>query len=112
MAKKNINPRIRVPKQVKKGEIFEVKTLVTHPMETGLRKDKETGKLIPRDILKSLTVTYGGAEVLKTVWHPSLSANPYTSFQVLAEESGPMTFVWVDDAGETYKVEKKVTVQG
>ena len=44
MPKKNIQPRVRVPKKIKKGEVFEVKTLVEHPMETGMRKEKKTGK--------------------------------------------------------------------
>lgn len=112
MAKKNIKPRVRVPKILKKGEVFEVKTLVTHKMETGLRNNKKTGKPFPRDILNGMTVTYGGKEVLKSLWHPGLSPNPYTAFFVVADESGPMVFTWTDDAGETYTKEVKINVQG
>jgi len=108
----NINPRVRVPKSVKKGEIFEVKTLVTHLMETGRRIDKDTGKPVPRDIINGLTVVYNGAEVLKSIWHPGMSANPYTSFFVVASESGNMDFTWTDDAGEKYTKSVKVTVSG
>lgn len=112
MAKKNIKPRVRVPKTLKKGEVFEVKTLVTHVMETGRRKDKDSGQFLPRDILNGLTVTYGGKEVLKSVWHPGLSPNPYTAFYVTADKSGPMVLTWTDDAGETYTKEVAINVQG
>lgn len=108
----DIKPRVRVPGSVKKGEAFEVKTLVTHDMETGLRKDKATGKVIPRDILNGLTVTYGGKEVLKAVWASAVSANPYTSFFVVATVSGPMEFTWTDDSGVSYKKSVAVKVSG
>lgn len=107
---KDIKPRVRVPHSVKKGEVFEVKCLVTHDMETGQRKDKATGKIIPRDILNTLVVTYGGKEVLKAKWAPAVSANPYTSFYVVATDSGPMSFTWTEDGGQTYEKTVQVTV--
>ena len=107
---KNIKPRVRIsPKNPKKGQAFEVKTLVTHDMETGLRKDKATGKPIPRDFLNRLVATYGGKTVMDATWHPSISANPFTSFFVVAGESGPMTFTWTDDKGVDYT--KTITVK-
>ena len=112
MVKKNVQPRVRVPKTLKKGKIFEVKTLVRHIMESGQRTDKKTGKKIPRDIINRLRVTYNGELVLNAIWHPGISANPYTSFFVVADKSGPMEFTWTDDAGETYKKTVQVKVQG
>ncbi|HEY9080929.1 thiosulfate oxidation carrier complex protein SoxZ [Magnetovibrio sp.] len=112
MATKDIKPRIRVPKKLTKGELFEVKTLISHRMETGLRKDKETGATIPRDIVRGLTVTYNGREVLKSVWHTAMSANPYTSFYVRAEDSGPMVFTWIDEANQVYTKEVAINVAG
>ncbi len=103
MANKDIKPRVRVPGSVKKGEIFEVKTLVSHEMESGQRVNKKTGKKYPRKIINSFIVTYNGKEVLNAVWHPGLSANPYTAFFLVAEESGPLVFAWTDDNGESYK---------
>ena len=52
--------RVKVPKSVKKGQVFEVKSLISHKMETGLRKNKKTGKKIPRNIINKFTVNYGG----------------------------------------------------
>ncbi|MDA1090136.1 MAG: thiosulfate oxidation carrier complex protein SoxZ [Proteobacteria bacterium] len=91
--------RVKAPKSVKKGEVFEVKALISHNMETGLRKDKKTGKTIPRKIINKLSVTYGGKEVFGSDWHPAVSANPYVSFFVRASESGPIKFVWTEDGG-------------
>jgi len=112
MATKNIKPRVRVPKKLTKGQLFEVKTLVSHRMETGLRKDKETGATIPRDIIRSLNVTYNGRNVLYSVWHTAMSANPYTSFYVRAEDSGTMAFTWTDSANQTYTKEVAINVTG
>ena len=112
MAKRNIKPRVRVPKKVKKGEVFEVKTLVTHPMETGMRTDKKSGDKIPREIINKFIATYNGKEVMKAIWYPSMSANPYSAFYLVADESGPMTFTWSDDNMETYTKEVMLNVEG
>ncbi|NQV84086.1 MAG: thiosulfate oxidation carrier complex protein SoxZ [Rhodospirillales bacterium] len=112
MAKQNIKPRVRVGKNLKKGDIFEVKTLVSHPMESGQRKDKDTGKMIPRLILNRLHVTYNGERVLNVKWDPGVSANPYTSFFVRADKSGPMTLIWTDDKGEKFEKTVQIEVSG
>ena len=112
MPKKNIKPRVRVPKKVKKGEVFEVKTLVEHPMETGMRKEKKTGKEIPQDIIKEFNVTYNGKEVIKAIWHPAMSANPYSSFYLVAKESGPLIFSWTDNNSKIYTKEVTINVEG
>lgn len=110
MAKRNIKPRVRVPKKIKKGEMFEVKTLVTHPMETGMRNDKKTGEKIPREIISQFSAIYNGKEVMKAIWHPAMSANPYSAFYLVAEETGPMTLTWVDDNAESYSKEVMINV--
>ena len=106
----DIKPRIRVPKSVKKGDTFEIKTLVTHPMESGQRPNKQTGGKFPRDIINKFLVTYNGKEVMKATWHPAVSANPYAAFYVVAEESGPMVFTWIDDGGQSYSKEVSINV--
>ncbi|MBT7944109.1 MAG: thiosulfate oxidation carrier complex protein SoxZ [Alphaproteobacteria bacterium] len=104
--------RVKVPKSVKKGQVFEVKSLVSHKMETGLRKNKKTGKKIPRKILNKFSVTYGGKEVFSADWHPAVSANPYTSFFVKAGESGPMVLKWTEDGGKVTEKTVKINVSG
>lgn len=105
----NIKPRVRMPATAKPGEIIEVKTLISHVMESGQRKDS-AGKLIPRHIINKFTATFNGKEILSVDWHPAISANPYQSFMVRATESGVFEFTWFDDDGAVYKSEHKVTV--
>jgi len=112
MAKQNIKPRVRVPKKVKKGEMFEVKTLVTHQMETGMRKDKKTGEKIPRHIISQFRAAYNGKEVMKAIWHPAMSANPYSAFNLIADKTGPLVLTWTDDNSETYTKEVTINVVG
>ena len=112
MAKNDIKPRVRAPKKLKKGEVFEVKTLVTHKMESGQRKDKKTGKNFPRKIINKFIATYDGNEVMKSIWHPAISANPYLAFYAVAGNSGPMKLTWVDDDGTEYSKEIQINVTG
>jgi sulfur-oxidizing protein SoxZ len=102
-------PRVRMPATAKAGEVIEVKTLISHEMESGQRKDKD-GKAIPRKIIKQFSATFNGKTVLKADWHPAVSANPYQSFFVKVPETGTFVFEWVDDDGSVYKSEHKVTV--
>jgi sulfur-oxidizing protein SoxZ len=95
-------PRIRVPAEAKAGEIIEIKTLVSHDMESGLRKDP-AGNLIPRKIIKQFTARFNGKEFLSADWHPAISANPYQSFFFRAKETGTFEFIWTDDDGSEYK---------
>ena len=106
----SVKPKIRIKKSLNKGELFEVKTLVNHDMETGQRVDKETGKKIPRQIINKVEVIYNGEQVLDADWLPAVSANPFTSFFVIAKESGTMDFTWTDDNGAKYKKSVKVNV--
>lgn len=94
----DIHPRIRVPATAAKGAVVEIKTLVQHPMENGLRKDAN-GATVPRDILNRLTCTFNGRMVFDARLFPAIAANPYVSFFARVEESGTFTFTWTDDDG-------------
>lgn len=107
MAKK---PRIKVPKKAKAGQVIQIKSLISHKMETGSRKNKKTGKLIPRLIINKFECMYGGKTVFSADLHPSIAANPYLAFNVKAEASGSIDFVWTDDKGKQVKASKKLTV--
>jgi sulfur-oxidizing protein SoxZ len=105
----DIKPRLRVPTSAKKGEVVEIKTLITHPMETGQRKDA-SGNLVPRLIVSSLAVTYNGKPVLNAKLEPAVSANPYFSFFVKVEESGTLKLTWTDDNKQSWSAESKIEV--
>lgn len=96
--------RVRVPKLAKKGEVVEIRCLLEHPNESGLRKD-ENGKLYPRNILTSFVCTYGDAEVIRGDLQRGISRNPYFSFWLRAEKSGELVFRWEDESGAVF-VEK------
>ena len=105
----DIKPRLRVPATAKKGEVIEVKTLITHPMENGQRKDAD-GKLVPRLIVNSLAVTYNDKPVLGVTLEPAVAANPYLAFFVKVEESGTLRFRWTDDNKQSWTAESKIEV--
>jgi sulfur-oxidizing protein SoxZ len=101
--------RIRLPQSIKKGDIVEVKTLVTHTMESGQRRDS-AGQVIPRKILNKFACTYNGKEVFRAELAPAISANPYIAFFITAAESGTLDFAWTDDDGSVIKESAKIAV--
>ena len=105
----NPTPRVRVPAQAKKGELIEIKTLISHEMESGQRKDA-AGKVIPRQIINKFTAEFNGKMVFEADWFTAISANPYQSFFYKADESGEFKFAWQDDNGSTYSSTAKLTV--
>lgn len=104
-----VKPRVRVPQTAKKGEIIEIKTLVSHRMESGHRTD-ESGARVPRHIIKKFICTYNEKVVFETDWYPAISANPYLAFPVVASESGELVFTWVDDADQVFFTTSSITV--
>ncbi len=111
MAKDKVKPRVKVPKKAAKGDVITIKTLISHKMETGRRKDRKTGEFIPRKIINHFKAEYNGAEVFSANLEPSVSANPYFKFSVKVMESGTFKFTWTDDDGSVYTSEKKIAVQ-
>lgn len=103
-------PRVKVPKKAKAGEAFTIKTLISHTMESGQRKDRKTGEIIPRKIINKFVCTFNGTEVFSAVIDPAVSSNPYIEFSCKLQESGALKFVWIDDDGSEYSTEKKVEV--
>ena len=105
-------PRVRVPrKPVKKGEAFQIKTLISHRMESGHRRNRKTGEPIPRKIIKKFICTYNGDMVFSADFHPAIAANPYLAFYTVATESGELAFSWVDDDGTVYHTAASITVE-
>lgn len=102
-------PRVKVPSSAKKGEVIEIKTLLSHKMETGLRKDKK-GELIPRNIINKFVATYNGEQVFTMDILPAIAANPYIKFKMRPEKSGDLVLTWTADDGKTYSSTKKISV--
>ena len=102
-------PRIKLPKDAKKGEVIEIKTLIAHVMETGLRKDP-AGNVIQRKIINKFTCELNGKPVFSVDIEPAVAANPYMQFTAKVEESGTFRFTWVDDDGTVTTAEQQIAV--
>jgi sulfur-oxidizing protein SoxZ len=102
-------PLINVPATVKRGEVFEIKTLVRHPMETGYRRGI-SGEVMPRDIIGSFSCSYNGEEIFRAELFPAVAANPFISFFARATETGELAFVWTDEAGQRQTATATITV--
>lgn len=105
----NVKPRVRVPATATAGEAIEIKTLISHPMESGQRKDKD-GNTIPRSIINRFNVTFNGTEVLDVEMDPAISTNPYFEFEAKVPESGEFAFTWYDDDGSVYEDKQSIEV--
>jgi sulfur-oxidizing protein SoxZ len=101
---------INVPAQAKRGEIIEIKTLMSHIMETGYRRTA-TGELIPRNIITSFTCRYNGAEIFRADLFPAIAANPFVTFFTVATESGKFDFDWIGDNGFAESASASITVE-
>ncbi len=103
------NPMIRMPGSAKKGEVIEVRSLIMHPMDTGLAKDK-AGKIIPAHYIQTVTVTFNDRPLLDIDWSTAVSANPYLAFKMRAEESGTLKMVWKDNKNGVWSTGAKLSV--
>ena len=104
-----VKPRVKVPKTAAAGEAVTIKTLISHKMESGQRKDGD-GNIIPRSIINRFVVDFNGENVLDVTLEPAISTNPYFEFEAKVPESGEFTFTWYDDDGSVYETSKKIAV--
>ena len=101
---------INVPAKAQRAEVIEIKTLISHPMETGYRRDN-VGNPIPRNIISRFVCTYNGVEVFRADLFPAVAANPFLSFFAVATESGTIDFQWIDDHGNTQTASASIEVE-
>ena len=89
---------VNVPKTVKQGEAFDIKVLISHPMESGQRRGAD-GQAIPRKIINKFVCSLNGEDVVSLDLFPAIAANPFFAFSAVAEASGTLSMSWVDDDG-------------
>jgi sulfur-oxidizing protein SoxZ len=91
------------------GDVADVKVLMNHPMETGLRKDAKTGQLVPAHFITTVTASVNGAEVLNGGLSGGVSKNPYLGFKVKGAKAGDKVVVnWVDNTGDKNTAEATI----
>jgi sulfur-oxidizing protein SoxZ len=101
---------INVPPTVKRGAVFQIKTLINHTMEPGFRPGAD-GKIIPRDIITLMTCKYNGEEVFRADLYPATAANPFVTFYTTATDSGKLEFAWTGDNGFSETASATITVE-
>ncbi|MDF1803126.1 thiosulfate oxidation carrier complex protein SoxZ [Thalassovita sp.] len=104
-----VKPRIKAPKKATAGEAVTLKTLISHKMESGQRKNKD-GSVIPRSIINRFTCEFNGKSVVDVTMESAISTNPYFEFEAVVPETGELVFTWYDDDGSVYTASKKVAV--
>jgi sulfur-oxidizing protein SoxZ len=97
-----VRPRVKVPRSAAAGETVVIKTLISHPMESGQRRDS-SGERIPRSIINRFTCDFNGQNVIDVTMEPAISTNPYFEFEAVIPEAGEMKFTWYDDDGSVYE---------
>ena len=101
--------RVRVPARARAGEVIEIRTPVSHPMENGQRRDAE-GAVVPRYIIRRFEARFEGELVFATDLHTGVAANPYIAFPFRVERAERFEFVWIDDAGEEARARAELRV--
>ncbi|EBA02505.1 sulfur oxidation Z protein [Rhodobacterales bacterium HTCC2150] len=105
----NVKPRVKVPKKAAAGEVITIKTLISHKMESGQRKDSD-GNVVPRSIINRFTADFNGQNVIDISIEPAVSTNPYFQFEAIVPEAGEFQFTWYDDDGSVYETAKKIAI--
>ena len=106
---KDVKPRVKVPSSAAAGEVVTIKTLISHPMESGQRKDSD-GNLIPRSIINRFTCDFNGQNVVDVTLEPAISTNPYIEFSAKVDATGEFKFTWYDDDGSVYEDANAITI--
>lgn len=99
---------IKIRAKIQNG-ITTVKALISHPMETGLRKDKKTGQPIPANFIKNVKCESNTKVLLNSQWGVAVSKNPYLSFKYSGGNAGDIIKIsWIDNTDQTDSIEAKV----
>ena len=100
---------ITLPATARRGEVIEIRALVSHAMETGYRRDSD-GQPLARDLIRRFTCRYGGELVFSAELHAAVAANPYIAFHTVATTSGVLNFTWEGDNGFTLTESRTIAV--
>jgi len=99
--------KTRLKAKLKDGKV-NIKAIVSHPMETGRRKDKKTGDKIPAHYINEVVVSANDKTLLTADWSGSVSKNPYLSFNYAGKSGDKIKLSWKDNQGNTGEAEKTV----
>jgi sulfur-oxidizing protein SoxZ len=100
---------ITLPAAVRRDAVFQVRTLLQHPMESGFRVGAD-GRVLPRDIVRRFRCLYNGELVIDAELSPAIAANPFIEFSVRAVDSGSLLFEWLGDNGVEQREQRPLIV--
>jgi sulfur-oxidizing protein SoxZ len=100
------------PKDYKAGDIVKIDFMAMHPMETGMRKDKDSGQLIPANYIDEVKFMFNDQLITKMVIWESLSVNPLMSISFKVPGEGTFKVVAKDNKGQSVESTAKITPKG
>ncbi len=96
------------PKKYKVGDTVKVDFIVIHPMDTGMKKNKKTGKIIPAKYISEVEFFFNDKSFTKMVVWETVSTNPYFSVKMEVTEAGVVKVKYKDNTGESGEKTKKI----
>lgn len=103
-----VKSSIKIRAKIENGTTT-VKALISHPMETGLRKNKKTGQPIPAKFIKNVKCVSNKKVLLNAYWGIAVSSNPYLSFKYSGGSAGDIIkLTWIDNTNQSDSIEAKV----
>ena len=95
--------RLRVPSQIRAGDVIRVRCLIIHPMER-IERDGQ-GRIVEKayHYIHRIVVGYLGKTVLAFDITQSVSENPYVSFALKTSAPGRLTVTFLDTHGGRYE---------
>lgn len=105
-----MNARLQLPARVRRGEEFQVRVILQHPMENGLRRGDD-GRAVPYSVVERLLVRYNGVEAFWAEMTPGIAANPYLAIHLVAEASGEVSVEWATTQGEKGAIRAALAVE-
>lgn len=100
------------PKDYKAGDIVKIDFMAMHPMETGMRKDKDTGNLIPANYIDEVKFMFNDQLITKMVVWESLSVNPLMSISFKVPSAGTLKVIAKDNKGQSVETTSAINPQG
>lgn len=92
-----------------RGDVADVRIVMSHPMETGQRKDAQTGQHVPIHFIKFVTVTLNGKTVMESQWSQTVSKNPFLGLKIKGAKAGDKLVVsWVDNKDDKDSIQAVV----
>ena len=102
--------RLQLPARIIEGDVFKLRLLVQHPMDSGFLRDLE-GVLIKRNVIRHLQCILHDKEVFRVEPTTGTAANPLFEFYLRATKSGELYFRWVDDKGYIGELRQKLAIE-